>query len=151
MKAVLVAVAVLAVVLGAAYWLGAQSDGAKAPPAPPTVARDTPPAATEPAAAEPNARPEPSVQAFDVRLQGGLPTPESPTTLRVTQGDAVRITVLADQADELHLHGYDLHLDLQAGQAASLASTAEHAGRFEYELHHSHRVIGALEVYPASR
>ena len=38
--------------------------------------------------------------------------------------------------------------NLRAGEPATLAFTAEHAGRFEIELHHRHAEIGALEVSP---
>lgn len=69
-------------------------------------------------------------------------------TLKVNQGDEVRITVTSDTADELHLHGYDKEAELAAGKPSELAFTADIAGRFEAELHHADKTAFALEVQP---
>ena len=69
-------------------------------------------------------------------------------TLRVNQGEPVRILVRADQADELHLHGYDLKVALKPGTTAQMTFKAVHSGRFELELHSGHQTLAALEVMP---
>lgn len=74
---------------------------------------------------------------------------KGPETFKVRQGDAVDIRITSDKADEAHLHGYDLHVELRSGVAAQLLFTAVKSGRFELELHGAHQTIGALEVYPA--
>jgi FtsP/CotA-like multicopper oxidase with cupredoxin domain len=71
-----------------------------------------------------------------------------PAVIKLKQGDRVTLRVTSDSNDELHVHGYDLHLNLIAGQQAQLSFTADHSGRFEYELHHAHTDLGAFEVYP---
>jgi FtsP/CotA-like multicopper oxidase with cupredoxin domain len=71
-----------------------------------------------------------------------------PAVIKLTQGDRVALRVASDSKDELHVHGYDLHLNLIAGQPAQLSFTADHSGRFEYELHQAHTDLGAFEVYP---
>ena len=71
-----------------------------------------------------------------------------PKGVAVQQGTRVRVVIESDRADELHLHGYDLHLDLEPGVAATLAFTAETAGRFELELHGQHLSLGYLVVTP---
>jgi hypothetical protein len=71
-----------------------------------------------------------------------------PTVIKVAQGDEVTLQISSDVADELHLHGYDLHLKIPAGEPAILKFNADRSGRFPYELHHAHSDIGALEVYP---
>lgn len=71
-----------------------------------------------------------------------------PAVFKVQQDDAVDIRITSDKADEAHLHGYDLHAELQAGIPAHLRFSAEKSGRFELELHGSHQTIGVLEVYP---
>lgn len=71
-----------------------------------------------------------------------------PAVIQVKQGDEVRLVFLVDQADEIHLHGYDLSLSLLPGAPAELSFTADRAGRFEYELHKSHADLGVLEVHP---
>ena len=102
------------------------------------------PQSTAPAVA---AAPEPeaAVRRFSLTVP---PTPGSDGVLRVGQGESVELTVTSAEDDELHLHGYDLALKLRAGEPATLAFTAVHAGRFEIELNHRHAEIGALEVSP---
>ncbi len=68
--------------------------------------------------------------------------------LKVTQGDVVTLRITSDKTDELHLHGYDLSLHLKADVPGELKFTANRSGRFDYELHHSHVDLGALEVTP---
>lgn len=71
-----------------------------------------------------------------------------PEIVTVSQGDDVVISITSDRADELHLHGYDITVPLQANTPATLSFTAKYPGRFGYELHHAHREIGAIEVHP---
>lgn len=109
-------------------------------PAPPPV----PPPAPAAAAAVP-ARPSPRTYELvvkDGRLAAG------PATIQVRQGDVVLLRITSDRADELHLHGYDLSVLLTPGAPAELLFTADRSGRFDYELHHGHAGIGALEVQP---
>lgn len=94
-------------------------------------------------------QPEPAVTppVFELVVQDGSLV-SGPKVLRVAQGDQLTIRVTADAAEEFHLHGYDLKLDLEPGVPAELNLTAEHSGRFEYELHRAHLELGALEVMP---
>lgn len=71
-----------------------------------------------------------------------------PETIQVNQGDEVEIKVTSDEDEELHLHGYDKSLDLEASKEANLRFIANLTGHFEYELEHSKATIGALEVLP---
>ena len=71
-----------------------------------------------------------------------------PAVIQVVEGDDVQLQITSDHADELHMHGYDLRLSLKPGTPATLAFRAEHSGRFDYELHHSHSELGTLEVQP---
>lgn len=71
-----------------------------------------------------------------------------PAVISVVQGTPVTLRLTVDHHDELHLHGYDLSLKLEADQPAELRFVADRSGRFEYELHHSHLDLGALEVQP---
>jgi plastocyanin len=97
-------------------------------------------AATQPAAADNATLVELKVQ------QGRLVL--GPEVIKLTEGDKLTLRVTSDTDDEMHLHGYNLRLDLTAGQTGELTVTANRSGRFEYELHHAHRTLGALEVYP---
>ena len=69
-------------------------------------------------------------------------------TLQVKEGDQITINVLSDEADELHVHGYDKSVDLEASKSAQLMFSANLTGRFPYELEKSKTEIGALEVQP---
>jgi len=71
-----------------------------------------------------------------------------PETLTVTEGDQVIINITDDENEELHLHGYDKSVDLEASKSAQLIFSANLTGRFPYELEKSKTEIGALEVQP---
>lgn len=109
------------------------------------------PAAEQPVAVPPGvvpALPPPPVeQVFLLTVRKGT-LAAGPDTLAVRQGDPVTIRIDADAEDELHLHGYDLQARLRPGAVAELRFTADRSGRFEYELHHAHAELGALEVQP---
>ncbi len=105
------------------------------------------PAASE--TAEPAAQPPPAGSGTLVELkvqQGRLVS--GPEIIKLTEGDKLTLRVTSDTGDEMHLHGYNLHLDLTAGQTGELSFTANRSGRFEYELHHAHTALGVIEVYP---
>lgn len=74
--------------------------------------------------------------------------PLSVQSYSAKQGQVVIINVQSERQDELHLHGYDLTLDIEPGQLATLEFLAEHAGRFELELHDSHQSLGVIEIQP---
>jgi plastocyanin len=58
-----------------------------------------------------------------------------PDVVRVSQGDSVQIVLTADEAAEVHLHGYDLLLSLQPNVPGKLEFNAKIAGRFPLEAH----------------
>ena len=64
----------------------------------------------------------------------------------VSKDSAVHLTVTSDVADEVHLHGYDLSVDLEEGVAGSIDFTANVAGIFEVELEASAFHLIDLEV-----
>lgn len=117
-------------------------------PAPETP--PSPPAPAPIAAAEPAPLPAaPAVPVTNDYVVRGGQRISGPEVIRVKQGEDVHLSVSSDKADELHLHGYDLHLHVHAGEPARLSFKAEHSGRFELELHKSHVELGNLEVMPA--
>ena len=69
-------------------------------------------------------------------------------TSGVHKNDTVSLSVTSDEADELHLHGHDLHARLVPGQAARLEFVARRTGRFTLELHRAGLELGAVEIYP---
>ena len=71
-----------------------------------------------------------------------------PKQVKMNQGDTLRLLVTSDEADELHVHGYDLHLPLKPGKTQVLSFVAAHTGRFPIELHRADVELVVLEVYP---
>ncbi len=61
-------------------------------------------------------------------------------------GDTVEVRVTSDVAEEVHLHGYDLLLQLEAGAEVTLVFEANLPGVWEAELHPSHRELFQLQV-----
>jgi plastocyanin len=118
----------------------AQPAAAPAAPMPDTPAT----AATlpEPAAADLSAKTVVELVVAKGKLASG------PNVVKVKQGDPVVFHVTSDIADELHLHGYNLHLKLRPNEVATLEVKTTRMGRFTYELHHNDLELGALEVYP---
>jgi FtsP/CotA-like multicopper oxidase with cupredoxin domain len=110
--------------------------------------RPAPPPAAPGEAAAPGVPPAaPLPMAIQLVVKDGR-LASGPAVTQVAQGQQVVIDVVADQADELHLHGYDLKVDLVPGVPASLRFVADKTGRFDYELHRAHAEIGAIEVQP---
>lgn len=138
----LVSVAVALLLLVGLFWLFK-------PATPPAVVATAPlPApvvATEVAAPAPL----PPVAHFALEVADGKLKGEA-QSLSLTQGSTVELRLLSDRTGELHLHGYDLELPVKAGEPALLSFSADHAGRFELELHSKagHVDLGALEVQP---
>ncbi len=83
----------------------------------------------------------------EVVVQGGKPV-GGVQAVRVVRNDEVLLTVRADRADELHLHGYNLHLHLKPGTPGTLRFVARRTGRFSAELHKSDVEIVVFEIYP---
>lgn len=63
-----------------------------------------------------------------------------------TMGDEVVLVVTSDEADEVHVHGYDLSKLVAPGEPARIAFVADVPGRFEVELEESGVQIADLTV-----
>ncbi len=82
-----------------------------------------------------------------IRLRGGEPV-GGPQEISLEQGDAARIEVRSDQPGEVHIHGYDKYLDLEAGKPARARFPANLEGIFEIEDHDTGTPIAELRVSP---
>jgi hypothetical protein len=78
-----------------------------------------------------------------------------PKTIRATRGQVIELAFTADEAIELHIHGYDQLITVQPGSAAVMRLEARVAGRFAIEAHRfgsnagrRHAVLLYLEVHP---
>lgn len=68
--------------------------------------------------------------------------------IKVNKGDEVRLVVKSDTADEIHIHGYDLKQDVEAGGNAAFKFKATIDGAFEIELEDHKQQIAELTVEP---
>ena len=69
-------------------------------------------------------------------------------TLSFDQGDTVRFRVRHGDAEEVHIHGYDITKNLAANETANVSFEASIPGIFEVELEHSGTPLGRLKVEP---
>jgi FtsP/CotA-like multicopper oxidase with cupredoxin domain len=82
-------------------------------------------------------------------------------SVRVVKGDAVTLRWHSDEAVQLHMHGYDIQLDVAAGTPAEMRFDAKVSGRYPVTSHgfgpkhgnehghsHGHEALLYVEVYP---
>jgi hypothetical protein len=70
------------------------------------------------------------------------------TKLEYAKGDQVRFRVRTKDADEVHIHGYNIEKETQPGKTLTISFKATIDGIFEIELHHADAQIGQLTVSP---
>jgi hypothetical protein len=91
-----------------------------------------------------------SSQSFSVELKGGRVKGEE--TLKVHKGDQVQVRLSSDQPMMLHLHGYEIEVEVAPSKPALLTFKANVAGRFPMHEHRegagNHRAVLFIEVYP---
>jgi hypothetical protein len=80
--------------------------------------------------------------------QDPLLTQGKVTKLSYTQGDQVTFRVRTNDADEVHVHGYNIERETQPGKTLTISFKATINGIFEIELHHADAQIGQLTVEP---
>lgn len=68
--------------------------------------------------------------------------------LEYDAGDQIAFRVESDVADEIHVHGYDLMEDVDAGSSAEFSFPAEIEGIFEVELEGRKEQIAEIRVNP---
>lgn len=69
-----------------------------------------------------------------------------PDVFEVELGENVDIWIRSDVDDEVHVHGYDLVYDLEAGEPLHLSFVADVPGIFEAEVHTGHTILFELQV-----
>jgi hypothetical protein len=86
---------------------------------------------------------------IEVSIVGDTVTTTPSDRVAVEVGDTVKISVVSDVADELHVHGYDLTLDLEPGEEGELefeVTSDPGPGLYEVELEDRHLLLFQLEV-----
>lgn len=120
---------------------GDDSDPSGPERATPTATADSAPTTPDlPPAAGPEAPPD---------AEAPLLTADGePTVIEVSRGEEVRLRARSAEAEELHVHGYDIFREVGAGDTVALAFPAELEGIFEIEFERSETMIGELQVNP---
>ena len=138
-------VAVVAVVIILATTGGSDDEGEREAASPSTPAESSTPGATKqgnPSAA-PKEPPPIAIAVKDGKPVGGV------TKIRVEQGDRITFTVTADVADEVHVHAYDFHKDIEApGDTVKFSFKANITGITEVELEDAGLQIASIRVDP---
>lgn len=91
------------------------------------------------------ASPTPTGTVIDVTYAGGELTGVDPR-VDVPLGEQVVLTVSSDVAEQIHVHGYDLYVDIPAGGTGEVDFTADIPGAYEVELHEAGRPVFQLRV-----
>lgn len=86
-----------------------------------------------------------AARTVEVAVSGGAPR-GGVQHVDVPLGEAVVIRVEADEADEVHVHGYDLSADVAPGSPATIELTADIPGQFEVELEQAGLLLLELTV-----
>ncbi|WP_338674318.1 hypothetical protein V1460_15595 [Streptomyces sp. SCSIO 30461] len=87
----------------------------------------------------------PSTRTVRITVTGNEVSP-APGRVEVAKGTRVALVVTSDQADELHVHGFDMTTELMPGRARTLSLTADRTGLFAVETHESGLVLTQLVV-----
>lgn len=145
----LIVIVGLVVVAALGFVVLKATDDSSTPPQP-SVAAETTPSTAEtgartPAATTPRRAAAPAVPRIvvrDLEPVGGV------KELVFRKGDTIRFTVVSDQPEEVHLHGYDVSHDVAPGRPATFAVPAKIEGIFEAELEHTGTEIASITVEP---
>jgi len=112
-----------------------------------TTAASTEGQVTDETTGEGAERPEPDADVPVITIKGGEPV-GGVEDLSFDHGDDVRFVVNSDTADEVHVHGYDIAEDVDAGGTVKFDFPADIEGVFEVELESSATQIAELTVNP---
>jgi hypothetical protein len=140
------------VLVGLFFLLRPDEPTARTSPSPTASPTESPTDATpspQPTSTGPDAlEVEVEVEEGRIQLEGEGRRRPVPGRVEVTQGGRVAVKLESDSAQEVHVHGYDLFVDVPAGGERTASFRANAAGVFEVELEGSHRLIFELEVSP---
>lgn len=70
----------------------------------------------------------------------------SPSDITAHKSDNITINVASDTTGEVHLHGYDIHVETVAGQVVTHTFRAINTGNFEIEWESTSTHLGSLVV-----
>jgi hypothetical protein len=82
-----------------------------------------------------------------VQIKGGQPV-GGVAELTYVKGDVMDIVVKSDEAAEIHLHGYDIPKEVEAGGQVEFKVPADIEGKFEMEIEETATPIAEITVNP---
>ena len=84
-----------------------------------------------------------------VAIEGGK-VADNQGVIKIAQGDHVTLNFSSDETHNLHIHGYDIDVEVGTGSHAMVDFKATATGRFPVEIHGSshHNALFYLEVHP---
>ena len=127
--------------LGALLLLTACGTGTEPAATPPA-----PPASVAPSSAAPTATPPTSAgTTIDITYAGGEISGDT-GRIDLDTGEQVTLTVTSDVAEQVHVHGVDLYIDLEPGTPATTTFAQQAPGVYEVELHDAGTVLTRLQV-----
>ena len=89
---------------------------------------------------------EPEVPQLEIRDDAPV---GGPLEVEVTAGDELRIDITTDAPDELHLHSYEVYLDIVPGKTNELlVENADIEGVIELESHSTGALLAEISVVP---
>ena len=104
-------------------------------------------------AAEPGEAVAEDVRRFEITIRDRKIARNS-DVIRIIQGDEVELVWITDEIANLHLHGYDIELDITPEAPTVMAFKAHATGRYPITSHgfgehqHGHETLLYIEVYP---
>jgi hypothetical protein len=101
----------------------------------------------QPANGGQEANPEPEAEIPTIEVKGGKPV-GGVQELAFESGDRIRFRVTSDAPAEVHLHGYDVMMDVEPGKPVTFDVPADIEGIFEVELEETAVQIAEVEVSP---
>lgn len=127
---------------------GSSSDKSSAEPTAPASAETTVADAPTPTSAPPTPATITDGKAtIDVEVgTDDFTTSQGTRVVSVPKGTSVTINITSSDAEEYHLHGYDLEPTADAGETATFEFTADQTGQFDLESHLTEKTLLVLVV-----
>ena len=127
--------------------LAAAGCGSPQPEPGPTADATTPGTPGSPESPTPDGQPSPGgdIVVVEARISGGAVQTDG-ERVEVRLGKTVRLVILSDANDELHVHGYELKRQVAAGEELTLEFVADIPGVFEVELEEAGLPLFELRV-----
>lgn len=89
----------------------------------------------------------PQERSFSIEIRNGNPV-DGASTLRVKQGDTVKLKLKSDADATFHLHGYDIKVEVEPSKEGEMSLEANATGRFAIEIEKTEVEVAYLEVQP---